>query len=142
MPHWNPTIKGSFYGLTADNTKEDLITAAFKSIAYQLKDILKLLKSEGLVVEGLSIDGGMTVNKTFCQLLSDLLEEQVNVSENPESTAIGAASVAMVGVGLLSSIDDLKKVSSVGATFNPKGSLDQEDHSNWQKNLDLLKANY
>ena len=43
--HWNPTIKGSFYGLTADNNKEDLITAAFKSIAYQLKDILKLLKT-------------------------------------------------------------------------------------------------
>ena len=45
------------------------------------------------MVEGLSIDGGMTVNKTFCQMLSDILEEQVNVSENPESTAIGAASL-------------------------------------------------
>ena len=82
------------------------------------------------------------MNKTFCQLLSDLLEEQVNVSENPESTAIGAASVAMVGVGLVSSIHDLKKVSSVGATFNPKGLLDQEDYSNWQANLELLTANY
>ena len=142
VPHWNPTIKGSFYGLTADNNKEDLITAAFKSIAYQLKDILKLLKTEGLVVEGLSIDGGMTVNKTFCQMLSDILEEQVNVSENPESTAIGAASVAMVGAGLASGLDDLKKVSSVGATFNPVGSLDKEDYSNWQANLELLTANY
>ena len=52
------------------------------------------------------------------------------------------ASVAMVGAGLASGVDDLKKVSSVGGTFNPKGSLDQEDYSNWQANLELLTANY
>ncbi|GIS26824.1 MAG: hypothetical protein CM15mP127_11970 [Gammaproteobacteria bacterium] len=40
MPQWNPNIKASFYGITAENDKNDLVTAAFKSIVYQLKDIV------------------------------------------------------------------------------------------------------
>lgn len=142
VPHWNPSIKASFYGITADNNKKDLITAAFKSIAYQLKEILTLLKQDGLSVQTLSIDGGMTVNKVFCQMLSDLLQEEIIVSRNPETTALGAASVAMLGANITSDLNDLSNISTAGTIFNPKAPFDEEDYQQWRRNLNLLVKEY
>ena len=101
MPQWNANIKASFYGITAENNKNDLVTAAFKSIVYQLKDIVMIIKKDGYDISSLSIDGGMSNNRKFCQMISDILGLEILVPENVESTATGAA--------IVSSIRDVKQ---------------------------------
>ena len=101
-PHWNAEIRASFYGITRDSTKKDMVTAAFKSLIYQVMDIKEALKVDGIQIKNLSIDGGMAANSGFCQLLADFLGQEVQVPSSLESTAIGAAITA--GLGLISSL--------------------------------------
>ncbi len=105
-PYWNSDIRGGFYGITQDSDNTDLITAAFKSICYQTKDITDLLEKNNIKISSLFVDGGMTANKTFCQLLSNILQVNISMPKNIESTALGACIVSQIAEGL--SIDDLK----------------------------------
>jgi glycerol kinase len=105
-PYWNSDIRGGFYGITQDSDNSDLITAAFKSICYQTRDITDLLMKNNIKINSLLVDGGMTANKTFCQLLSNTLQENISKPENIESTALGACIVSQIAEGL--SIEDVK----------------------------------
>ena len=139
MPQWNPNIKASFYGITAENDKNDLVTAAFKSIVFQLKDIMIILKEDGYDISSLSIDGGMSNNRKFCQMISDILGLEILVPENVESTATGAA--------IVSSIRDvkenLKDLSLPNYTkYLPKGNSCEADFKEWQKFVQTLDQQY
>ncbi|NCX34166.1 MAG: glycerol kinase GlpK, partial [Proteobacteria bacterium] len=61
-PYWNSEVRGGFYGITQDSSKADMITAAFKSICYQTRDITELLQQNNIEINSLLIDGGMTAN--------------------------------------------------------------------------------
>jgi len=105
-PYWNSDIRGGFYGITQDCDNADLTTAAFKSICYQTRDITELLNKNNIKINSLFIDGGMTANKTFCQLLSNILQTNISKPANIESTALGACVVSQIAEGL--SIKDIK----------------------------------
>ena len=142
-PHWNAEIRAGFYGITRDSTKQDMVTAAFKSLIYQVMDIREALKIDGIEVKHLSIDGGMAANTSFCQLLADFLGQEVHVPSSLESTAIGAAITAGIGANVFS-IDDLQKTHSSSATiYTPRDSVfDQKDLTEWRKLLRLLLDAY
>jgi glycerol kinase len=142
-PHWNAEIRAGFYGITRDSTKQDMVTAAFKSLIYQVMDIREALKVDGIEVKHLSIDGGMAANTSFCQLLADFLGQEVHVPSSLESTAIGAAITAGIGANVFS-IDDLQKTHSSSATiYHPRDSVfDQKDLTEWRKLLRLLLDAY
>ena len=99
-PYWNSDIRGGFYGITQDCDNADLTTAAFKSICYQTRDITELLNKNNIKINSLFIDGGMTANKTFCQLLSNILQTNISMPANIESTALGACVVSQIAEGL------------------------------------------
>ena len=63
-PQWNPDIRGSYYGITRDTSRNDLVTAAFNSLCYQTKEILDAISDDGLEVLEMSIDGGMANNNS------------------------------------------------------------------------------
>ena len=142
-PHWNAEIRAGFYGITRDSTKQDMVTAAFKSLIYQVMDIREALKIDGIEVKHLSIDGGMAANTSFCQLLADFLGQEVHVPSSLESTAIGAAITAGIGANVFS-IDDLQNTHSSSATiYHPRDSVfDQKDLTEWRKLLRLLLDAY
>ena len=106
-PYWNSDIRASFHGITRDTSKTDLINAAFNSITYQTKDIIDCLARSGIKVESLNVDGGMTANNTFVKQIANLLNIEVLVPENTESTARGVAILA----GVASKTFDLKLIS-------------------------------
>jgi len=142
-PHWNSEIRAAFYGITRDSTKTDMVTAAFKALIYQVMDIKDALKIDGVEINGLSIDGGMAANSSFCQLLADFLGQEVQVPSSLESTAIGAAITAGLGSNFFS-IDDLKaQQSKNSATYKPRdGIFDPRDLVEWKKFLRVLLDAY
>ena len=79
-PQWDPDIRASFYGITRDTTKKDFVTAAFNSLCYQTKEILKAIADDGLSIQEMYIDGGMAKNKTFAQLLANITNTNISVS--------------------------------------------------------------
>ena len=142
-PHWNAEIRASFYGITRDTTKTDMVTAAFKSLIYQVIDIKEALSIDGIEIKNLSIDGGMAANSSFCQLLSDFLGQEVQVPPSLESTAIGAAIAAGIGAQLFS-IENLQNQQSNDATiYRPRENVFIEnDLIEWRKFLKALLDAY
>ena len=138
-PHWNSEIRAAFYGITRDSTKTDLVTAAFKSLIYQVIDIKEALKADGIEIRNLSIDGGMAANSGFCQLLADFLDQEVQVPASLESTAVGAAITAGLGANFFS-IDDLQnKQSSKATIYQPREEIfNSNDLAEWRKFLRVL----
>ena len=142
-PHWNAEIRASFYGITRDTTKTDMVTAAFKSLIYQVMDIKEALSIDGIEIKNLSIDGGMAANSSFCQLLSDFLGQEVQVPPSLESTALGAAIAAGIGAHLFS-IENLQNQQSNDATiYRPREKVFIEnDLIEWRKFLKALLDAY
>ena len=142
-PHWNAEIRASFYGITRDSTKKDMVTAAFKSLIYQVMDIKEALKVDGMQIKNLSIDGGMAANSGFCQLLADFLGQEVQVPSSLESTAIGAAITAGLGAHFFS-INNLQNNQLSNATiYQPREKVfDPNDLTEWRKFLRVLLDAY
>jgi len=139
-PYWNSDIRGGFYGITQDSDNGDLITAAFKSICYQTRDITDLLMKNNIKINSLLVDGGMTANRTFCQLLSNTLQQNISKPENIESTALGACIVSQIAAGL--SMEDLK--SSLENIYKPDASAEDfynSDYSNWKEYIERTISN-
>jgi glycerol kinase len=139
-PYWNSDIRGGFYGITQDSDNSDLITAAFKSICYQTRDITDLLMKNNIKINSLLVDGGMTANKTFCQLLSNTLKQNISKPENIESTALGACIVSQIGTGL--SIEDVKpRLENI---YKPDASYEDfynSDYSSWKGYIERTISN-
>ena len=142
-PHWNSEIRAGFYGITRDSSKKDMVTAAFKSLIYQVMDIKEALKIDGIEIRNLSIDGGMAANSGFCQLLADFLGQEVQVPSSLESTAIGAAITAGLGAHFFS-IDDLQNRKSSNTTiYHPREkTFNANDLAEWRKFLRVLLNAY
>ena len=132
-PYWNSDVRASFHGITRDTSRSDLINAAFNSITYQTKDLIDCLVRSGIEVESLNVDGGMVANQTFVQQIANLLNSEVSIPENSESTARGVAVLA----GVASKTFDLELISSQKRMSiypdEEAHSFMAKDYKNWKE---------
>ena len=139
-PYWNSDIRGGFYGITQDCDDGDLITASFKSICYQTRDITDLLMKNNIKINSLLVDGGMTANRTFCQLLSNTLQKNISKPENIESTALGACIVSQIAEGL--SIEDVKpRLENIYRPDESSEEFYNNDYSSWKEYIERTISN-
>jgi glycerol kinase len=137
-PQWNPDIRGSFYGITRDTSKNDFVTAAFNSLCYQTKEILEAIRKDGLEIKEISIDGGMVKNTSFTQLLANITGTNLSIPSNAEATALGAAKVAAVGCGLVKNIEDYDKEDKSNKIKHQTSQNLQNDFLIWKAYLDIM----
>jgi glycerol kinase len=99
-PHWDPYARGTIVGLTRGAGRAHLARAALEAIAYQTLDAVRAMeKTSGVELTELRADGGATGNDWLMQFQADVLGVPVVVPEIPETTALGAAYLAGVGIG-------------------------------------------
>ena len=118
-PYWDANARGLICGLTRDTGKAELVRAALEATAFQTRDLLDAIRQDGQVVQSLRVDGGMTQNDWLCQCLADSLQLPVERSLITESTAMGAALLAMLGVGQLTTIQETSSYWSCEHRFEP-----------------------
>ena len=132
-PYWNSDIRASYHGITRDTSKTDMINAAFNSITYQTNDIIHCLQKMGIELKSLNVDGGMVANHIFTQQLANILNINVLVPENSESTARGVAVLA----GVASRVYDLDLVKDQSRSTISSNEKDHEfmsqDYEIWKK---------
>jgi glycerol kinase len=116
-PQWDPNARGLICGLTRGTTRAHLVRAALEAIAHQVADVLDVLPLE---VGVLRADGGASANGFLMQLQADLSGTRVEVSAEPETTALGAAALAGLGVGVWGSETDVARLVRRGGTFEPR----------------------
>ncbi|MGI3167926.1 FGGY family carbohydrate kinase [Pseudooceanicola sp. C21-150M6] len=95
-PHWDRAARGAWLGLTLDTTPAEMMRAMLEGIAYRSAEVLAAMSAAPGV---LRVDGGMTANRWFCQLLADVTGREVQVSAVPELTGFGAARLAARAMG-------------------------------------------
>jgi glycerol kinase len=136
-PHWEPEARGAIFGLTRDSGKEELSLAAHEAIGFQTKEIISSLLSDGVSVNELRIDGGLTNNIFFNQLLSNITQLKVSRSKTTESTALGAAYLAAIGSGEVS-LKDIIDNWLPKASYTPDKNYDIERYVTWKNYLERL----
>lgn len=119
-PYWNMEARGAIFGLTRDTTREQIIRAALKSIAFQSMDVIEAMERDtGRSITELRVDGGAAKNSFLMQFQADILGVPLRVPENTESTALGAAYLAGITAGLYGTIDEVAAGNRIISSFRP-----------------------
>jgi len=140
-PYWNMNARGIITGLSVGSSKGQIVKAALDSLAYQSTDVIKAMQLDlRYKIKQLNVDGGAAVNNYLMQFQSDILNAEVIRPTITESTALGVAMLAGLGVGFWQ-FDDLKKGRSIEKTFKPQMSDNKrkELYEKWQ--FAVYKAN-
>ncbi|MCB0458909.1 MAG: glycerol kinase GlpK [Flavobacteriaceae bacterium] len=107
-PYWDMYARGAIFGLTRDTGKNHLVKATLESLAYQTKDLITAMEQDSNTkLATLKVDGGACANNTLMQFQSDILNTVIERPLNIESTALGAAYLAGIGIGLWQQSDIL-----------------------------------
>ena len=142
-PHWDPSSRGSIFGLTRDTHIADLTAATLESIAFQTRDLIGAMESDGANFSELRVDGGMTANNWFSQQLSNILNLKVLRPKVIETTALGASYLASMHAGLCPDLESLKSNWVCGKSFVPEekdiAGLD-EKYNNWLSAVERTKG--
>jgi len=137
-PRWQPNIRAGFYGMTADSERSDLVTSVFKALCFQVKELILALELDAVSIDSLSVDGGMTNNQSFCQMLADICNINIVVPDYKESTVLGAAKCAAIGSGVIS-MKDLRNSSGNFKALTPNKEEDyREEFSLWSEFIDSI----
>ena len=135
-PYWDPYARGTIVGITRGTKKEHLIRATVESLAYQVTDVIEAMEKEaGLSLASLKVDGGACANDFLMQFQADLLNAKVERPKCIETTALGAAYLAGIGVGYWKNSEEIKNNWALEHTFLPKQEEDwrKEVRKGWKK---------
>jgi glycerol kinase len=117
-PHWRPDARGLVTGITRGTTRAHLVRAALEAIAFQVADVLDAFPGR---IEVLRADGGGSANRFLMQFQADLLGCRIEVAAEHETTALGAAALAGLGLGLWPDGDAIRPRIARGAVYEPAG---------------------
>jgi len=126
-PHWDPEARGAIFGITRDTGPAELVRATLESICYQTFDLLEAKRRDGITPTRLRVDGGMVQNNWLCQFLSNVLDIIVERPAETETTALGAAYLAGLQVGLFASLEDVAQRWRAERDFNPQMEAHQRN---------------
>jgi len=119
-PYWDSKARGVLSGLTRDTGSKEIVRAIVESTAYQSYDLFNAMKKDGLKPKVIKIDGGMVKNDWFAQFLAGILNIKVYRSQTDETTALGAAFMAGLKIGVFKSLNDISKKWKLNRKFVPK----------------------
>ncbi|HVB88698.1 MAG TPA: glycerol kinase GlpK [Beijerinckiaceae bacterium] len=137
-PHWNEAARGLIIGLTHFSDKAHLARAALEAVALQTHDALEAMAEDAQIrPEALKVDGGMSANNLFMQMIADLCSIAVERPSCVEATATGAAYAAGLAAGLWSSLDEIGSLRRVDRTWKPSMRAERRDKARaaWSRAL-------
>jgi glycerol kinase len=115
-PYWDPAARGLISGITRGTTRAHLVRAALEAIAFQVADVIEAVPG-GL--ELVRADGGASANTFLMQFQADVLDRPVEVAQEQESTALGAAMLAGLAVGTFADAAALTALRPPGRRYEP-----------------------
>ena len=126
-PHWAPHARGAVYGITRDTGPGDFVRAALESVAYQTNDLFTAIAGDGIPVSVVRVDGGMTENDWLMQFLADIINLPVDRPVVRETTALGAAMLALMQSDPSMTLEELAARWQRDAAFHPKMDAELRD---------------
>jgi glycerol kinase len=144
-PHWVPEARGVMFGLTRGTTAAELARAALDGVAFQVADLVEAAVGDApRPFQELRVDGGMAQNAWFLQRQADFLGLPVLQSPQGESTALGAAFLAGLQVGVWADLNRLKRQAQEARRFEPQMPRPERQRrlADWRKAVQTVVAFY
>jgi glycerol kinase len=141
-PYWDAYARGTIVGLTRGSTRAHIARAAIEAIAYQTRDLVGAMEADaGLMLSELRVDGGASINDLLMQFQSDILGRAVLRPQVTETTALGAAYLAAIGVGALDKAHIAERWA-VGRRFEPEMSEEERArlYAGWQRAVERARG--
>jgi glycerol kinase len=142
-PHWDPDARGLICGLTRGTTAAHIARATLEGIALSVADLGRAMEADhGARMSRLRVDGGASENALLMQFQADVLEVGIDRPANVETTALGAAYLAGLAVGMYPDLDAVKKAHRIARSFEPAMSAtDRNAHlSRWKNAVDRARG--
>ena len=118
-PYWDPDARGAIFGLTRDTGIAHIARATLESVCYQTRDLLEAMRGDGADFETLRVDGGMVANNWVVQRLADMLDCRCERPQVTETTALGAAYLTGLQLGIYQSLEEIAELWRCESGFDP-----------------------
>ncbi|SDR71298.1 glycerol kinase [Halopseudomonas sabulinigri] len=127
-PYWDPAARGAIFGLTRDTGIAQIVTAGLQSVCFQTRDLLDAMTADGAhSTAALRVDGGMVINNWVVQELANILGVTVDRPQVTETTALGAAYLAGLQLGMFDSLEHIARHWACERTFTPQMSEEKRN---------------
>jgi glycerol kinase len=138
-PYWNSDASAILCGMTRNTGKAEIVRAALDSIAYQIADIIEVMRQEsGIEITELRVDGGPTKNRYLMQFQSNLLNIPLRVPETDELSVIGAAYAAGIALGVYDKDKVFSEIEAVQFHPDMKQEIRVEKLKGWKEAVSML----
>jgi glycerol kinase len=133
-PLWRPDATASIMGLGLNHNKSHIASAILDGIAAGVADLIKAVKSDGVAITSLRVDGGLTQSTKLMQMQADLAQIPIEQYAHPDATAIGAGYLAALAINPKLTIADIAKRWQPAKVYQPKWSGDKAESylSRWR----------
>ena len=134
-PYWDANALACITGMGRGSGKAEIVAAALESIAFQTRDLVEAMQADMKApINHLRIDGGMVANTWFAQCLTNTLKARIDIPQIEETTALGAAYIAALGLGLIESTEAIEQQWQCATTFTEDEALHsmQAKYPRWQ----------
>lgn len=121
-PHNNPFARAMFVGMSLDTNREDMVQAVLEGVAFGLRDSFEIARELGIKVRRTKICGGGAKSLLWCKIIANVMNVTVEIPEQDEGPALGAAILAAVGSGFYQDLE-----SAVARIVRVKDSIEPED---------------
>lgn len=138
-PIWDNTVRGVFFGLERYHTRKDMTRAVFESTGFVDMDFIDEIEKTGVTVRDIRVSGGLARSNLVSQIKADITGKEIKVLSEFETTAVGAAMLALEAVGVFSDMQEAAKVfAEVRMIVRPN----YKQHIQYQRMYGLFKQVY
>ncbi len=143
-PYWDAYARGAVFGLSRGTSRAHFVRATLESLAYQSMDVIRAMEEDAVVpLSSLRVDGGASTNDFLMQFQSDLLGAEILRPKMIETTALGAAYLAGLGVGYYKDMNEIKSNVCIEKRFMP--AIDQTCrtrlYAGWKQAVTRVSSN-
>ncbi len=139
-PWWDPYARGTVVGLSRGSGRAQIARAVVEAMAYQTRDVVSCMAdASGMAITSLRVDGGASVMDLLLQLQADQLQIPVARSRVSDTTALGAAYLAGLAVGVWGSLDELAALWGADAEVRPRRGGD-EHYQQWRRAVERARG--
>ncbi len=137
-PIWDPAARACFFGVHYNHTREHFLRALMEGVIFGVYSVGRALEQTVGPIEAIYANGGFSRSALWVQMLADVFNKEVHLTETHEGSAFGAAIMGMYGLGLLNDLEKAADMIRVKQTFVP----DPQAHASYMENYALFESLY
>lgn len=137
-PVWDASARACFIGVHYTHTREHFLRALMEGVIFGVYSVGKALEQTTGPVSTIYVNGGFSRCGMWVQMLADVFNKQVHLTETAEGSALGAAIMGMYALGMIEKLEDAGKMTTISKTFIP----DPAAHRRYMQSYDVFETLY